>query len=461
MEQKLISFLENYEKTLTDKKIIVAVSGGPDSICLLHILNEWKERLHLTLVAVTINHQLRAEAEADVKYVESLCDRWRIPFITETIDVARYEAEHKVSMQVAARDLRYDVFARLMEEEQADYLALGHHGDDQIETLVMGLMRSTTLGGLTGIPFTRPFATGAIIRPLLALTKADIETYCKHHQLTPRIDLSNEDTTYTRNYVRKRIVPQMKEKNESLHVTAQQLSRTLHEDEMYLQTVAKEAFDTIAEYDVATEEMKVKISQLRTYAIPLQRRIYRLILDYLYESLPPQLSYAHEEIFLSLIKEETNNKRLHFPAQLMVEVVYDHIAFYFEKEKAQPFTISVEKIPATIPLPNGHRLEITYTKDIARKEAPNEYICALSQVRLPLYIRTRRPGDRMRYRGLNGSKKIKDILIDEKIPPQKRDHIPIVTDATDEILWLVGVRKGVRFKDMDEENVALSFIYKT
>lgn len=461
MDQKVIRFLEDHRITFVNKKIIVAVSGGPDSVALLHFLKEQRAAWGTNVIAVTIDHQLREGAKADVQYVRTLCKKWDIRLISKAVNVRAYEERHKVSMQVAARELRYKVFANIMNEEQADYLALGHHGDDQIETLIMALMRTTNLSSLTGIPFRRSFHSGELIRPLLAVTKEEIERYCAEHQLQPRMDPSNKDITYTRNYVRQLVAPKLKEKNPSLHVTTQQLSETLQEDERYLRQQAQVIFEQIAERDEQHQKVSIIIERLRNYAKPLQRRVYRIILDYLYDTLPPQLSYSHEQIFLSLLTEDTSNKRLHFPQQLMVEVVYGKIELYFKEEKTTPFITSVHHVPEVIPLWDGNVLEITYTKDAASKRGKFEFIYPFSDITFPLYIRTRKPGDRMHYKGLHGTKKIKDILIDEKIPRQKRDHIPIITDAHHRILWLVGVRKRDVTKRSHKEALYVSFTYKT
>jgi len=460
MEQKLVRFLENHHINLNNKKIIVAISGGPDSVALLHVLKEWRHKWNIHLIAVTINHQLREEAVEDVRYVSNLCHHWNIPLISEKINVREYEQRHKVSTQVAARSLRYHVFEKVMAEEEADYLALGHHGDDQIETMIMSMMRMTNLSGLSGIPFHRPFKNGEIIRPLLAVTRVEIEQYCQFNDLVPRIDLSNEDISYTRNYIRKLVVPKLKKKNESLHVTMQQLAETLREDEAYLHEEANKAFEKIVRSSEDKRKVTISIATLRQYATSLQRRIYRLTLDYLYEILRPQLSYSHEQIFLSLLKENADNKLLHFPQQLMVEVVYGNIEFYFNEKKAKTFATYINDIPATVPLPDGNVLEINYQHTNDHQGKHDQYICSASQVTFPLHIRTRKPGDRMRYKGLNGSKKIKDIFIDEKIPRNDRDEIIVVADDEEEILWLIGVRKGVLMKPPKEGTLYLSLTYK-
>ncbi|HZW67841.1 MAG TPA: tRNA lysidine(34) synthetase TilS [Pseudogracilibacillus sp.] len=460
MEQKLIPFLKNHHIELENKKVVVAVSGGPDSVALLHFFKSLRRKMTLQLTAVTVNHQLRKEAVEDVAYVERLCEQWDVPLISEQVDVQAYQAQHKVSTQVAARESRYAIFRKVMKAEAADYLALGHHGDDQIETLVMSLMRTTNLAGMTGIPFTRSFQQGNIIRPLLAVTRQEIESYCAQHHLQARIDPSNEDLSYTRNYVRKRIVPSLKEKNPSLHLTIQQLAESLREDEEYLRAEAEALFDKVAKYDRTARKVRLDIASLKAYAVSLQRRIYRLTLDYLYDNLPPHLSHSHEQIFLSLMKEDISNRRLHFPQNLIVEVVYGQLEFYFNEGKEPPFNAYVHSVPTTVALPDGKMLEIEYTTSIPEVENDNEYYCHISQVKFPLQIRRRKPGDRMRYKGLNGSKKIKDIFIDEKIARAERDKAIIVADDTDEVFWLIGLRKGLTKRTTEAENLYLSFTYK-
>lgn len=450
--------MNRHDVSLENKNVMVAVSGGPDSVALLHLFSKWRNLWDFSLRAITFDHQLRTEAKDDVAYVKKLCEKWDIPLDIDRLNVREFQKEHKVSTQVAARQLRYEKFKEKMKQHNIDLLALGHHGDDQIETMVMALMRTTNLSSFSGIPFRRTFSTGEIIRPLLAVSKQEIEQYCKKHNITFRIDKSNEDITYTRNYVRKLIVPKLKEKNKNLHATIQQLSETLQEDERYLQYEAKKLFQKLVTCFKDEKKVTIRMEDLITHPVPLQRRIYRLTLDYLYETEVPQLSYTHEQIFLSLLKHNTENKILHFPKNLIIETSYGSIHFYFENEANEPFSTFVEEIPATIPLPDGSVIEISYTNRSNSKNN-NEYICSTSQIQFPLQIRTRKPGDRMRYKGLKGSKKIKDIFIDEKIPRKKRDEIYIVTDRNDEILWLVGIRKGLLNKRPNAEDSYVLFHY--
>src|SRR5690625_5063699 len=176
METTVSNYMKSHHVHLENKTILVGVSGGPDSMALLHILTSSLRERNMTIVAMAIDHQLRGkESKADVKYVQDMCDEWGIQFISVQLDVQAYSTAQKVSTQVAARELRYNVFKKQMKIHNADYLALGHHGDDQVETLVMSLMRAANATSFIGIPFRRPFAEGEIIRPLLCVTKNEIE----------------------------------------------------------------------------------------------------------------------------------------------------------------------------------------------------------------------------------------------------------------------------------------------
>src|SRR5690625_632430 len=194
--RKVEQFIEQHALIANDTTILVAVSGGPDSVALLHYLAQERKKRNLHIIALTIDHQLRKDAHREVTYVEKLCNSLHVPCVSTKIDVKTYQTENKLSTQVAARKLRYRFFKEQMNVYKADYLALGHHADDQLETMLMGFARSTNPNALSGIPYKRPFATGYIIRPFLPLTKEEILYYCKKHRLKPMLDHSNEDISY-------------------------------------------------------------------------------------------------------------------------------------------------------------------------------------------------------------------------------------------------------------------------
>src|SRR5699024_7550949 len=444
--EKIKAFIKKYQLIEADKTVLVGVSGGPDSMALLHFLKEENEINGLHIIAVGVDHQLREDAsEQDMLYVEAQCERWDIPFIKKKVDVTAYKQTYKVGTQVAARTLRYEVFTEVMKEYEADYLALGHHGDDQIETMLMGLMRTTSIQGLKGIPYTRHFATGMIIRPLLPLTKEEIETYCEFHRIQPRIDESNFVTDDTRNELRLDVVPTLKEKNHRLHQTVQQLSETIQEDESFLMEQAMKAMKDVVQINEKKREVTILLTVFKKQPVSLQRRLFRLTLNYLYkENIPDKISYKHEEIFLRLLGDKLANKSINFPNGLMIEKSYKKVHLYFEQTKKNDimYERTITSVPLEIVLPNGDIMHIEQSK-ITNMPKTDVYtfVYPEEEITWPLHIRHRKHGDRMSYEGLNGSKKLKDIFIDEKVPRNKRDEMYILTDDNKEILWLIGLRK--------------------
>lgn len=446
INEKVEAFIEKHQLMEKNKTVLVGVSGGPDSMALLHYVNERKQKDALNVIAIGINHQLReVDAERDMLYVKEKCKSWGIPFITKKIDVQAYKQKHKVGTQVASRALRYKAFAEMMLEYDADYLALGHHGDDQIETMLMGLMRMTSIQGLKGIPFKREFANGMIIRPFLSLTKSDIETYCHHHQINPRIDASNFEADYTRNELRLDVVPILKTKNERLHQTIQHLTETIQEDERLLMELAAKEMERIVKTDKNELLATISLKAFRQQPVSLQRRLFRLTLNYLYEKeVPENVSYTHEEIFLSLVNDSTSNKQIDFPNELIIEKSYEKIHCYFKKAQkiAHRYEQIITELDDKVELPNGDVLSISQVQAItSEKDDKYTFIYPVAEVMFPLQIRHRKSGDKMSYKGLNGRKKLKDIFIDEKTPRHERDEKFLLVDNTGEILWLIGLRK--------------------
>lgn len=443
MEKSVLSFIKRHQLIYQGATVLVGVSGGPDSMALLHFLHNNKELWDIQVIAISLDHQLRGkDAQEDIEFVRVTCKEWGIPFVSDSSDVNAYRERTGLSTEVAARELRYQFFSEQMEKFQANLLALGHHGDDQIETMLMNLTRSASSSSFSGIPVRRNFSTGRIIRPLLCVTKKEIETYCEVNLIQPRIDMTNFDPTYTRNYFRKYILPLIKEKNSNIHTTIQYLSETRNEDEQFLQAKASELVTHTVYFDKKKSRSSFEIQSFKKYPRALQRRALHLILNYLYNDLPPSLSYMHEEIFFSLLDSNKGNSRIDFPAGLSIVKSYDKIEFIFNKDRDQSTDTFHETlpIPGTLELPNNRRVSVTLNR--SDKEDQFTYGFYTGQVALPLHIRTRKPGDRMTWTGLNGSKKIKDIFIDEKIPIHKRNSWPILVDNNDEIIWLIGLKKG-------------------
>ncbi len=443
MQHTVMNFIEKHQLLTKNSTVLLAVSGGPDSMALLHFYQSIQEKWNLKLVVVSVDHQLRgSESREDIEYVKEFCKKWHVEFVATSVDVRAYKQEKRIGTQVAARKVRYQFFAEQMKVHQADYLAFGHHADDQIETMLMGFVRSTTPTALSGMPVKRRFVTGHIVRPFLCVKKADLIEYCNDQQIDTRVDPSNEDTTYTRNYFRKHVIPTIKEKNHNIHTTIQRLSETLQNDEEFIRDQARKMIDKVIQLDKEHRQASFQINLFKSYPLSLQRRCYHLILDYLYHTLPGNLSYVHEDAFFSLLEDDQGNCTIDFPHHLQIERSYDWIIISFSDSKPQNSAFQkVLHIPSDIDLPNGSKLTATYTNH-APKIANHLWGGAVKDIVFPLYIRTRKPGDRISWSGLNGSKKVKDVFIDEKVPRKDRDRWPLIVDAKGEVLWIIGLKKG-------------------
>ncbi len=449
MKTMITHFIKKHHLLTKQATVLVGVSGGPDSLALLHYLHSIRQEWEIRIIAVTVDHQLRGEASLeDLRYVKRFCKTWDIEFVGTSVDVPSYKKKHKLGTQLAARKLRYKFFEEQMELYNADLLMLGHHGDDQAETMLMRMVRSADSQALAGIPVKRDFATGAIVRPFLCVTKEQIWNYCEVHHIKPRLDPSNHETTYTRNYFRKHVLPLIKEKNSNIHTTIQHLSETLEADQAYLNRQAQEMVDTIVMFDKERCQVSFEIKLFKTYAFALQRRAFHLILNYLYTDLPKDLSYVHEEQFFALLHRKTGNAQLDFPSGLKVEKAYNQLKCHFQDDLHTDSYHMLLKIPGKTVLPDGSVFTTEYV-DEYQEQSEQTFILQSGQAALPLHIRTRKHGDKMRWKGLQGSKKVKDIFIDAKIPRSERGTWPIITDNNGEILWLVGLKKGLLEKQAD------------
>src|SRR5699024_5999336 len=407
MEQVVGEFMRKHRLLKHQATVLIGVSGGPDSMALLHFYHSIRKRWGLRVIALSMNHQLRGkEGLEDLRYVKQMCNEWEIEYVGTSLNVPAYQKKHRVSTQVAAREVRYQFFREQMEKYEADYLALGHHGDDQIQTMIMHFTRTANSASFLGIQVKRRFASGWIVRPLLCVTKQNLEYYCRKHDIRPKIDTSNEETDYTRNYFRKQVVPILKGKNNNEHVT---------------KIIKKEEDDKSVRY---------KIAAFKSYPTDIQRRAYHLILNYLYDELPKNLSYIHEDDFFRLLESKAGHVQIDFPRDLKVKRSYEQIILSFESSYLQdPSFHKTIDVPGKTELPDGSIISATYMDEMdIRADSRYTYVCAVEQVSFPLHIRTRQAGDRMTWKGLNGSKKIKDIFIDAKIPSHKRYSWPIVTD---------------------------------
>ncbi|WP_040206603.1 tRNA lysidine(34) synthetase TilS [Neobacillus jeddahensis] len=440
LEPKVESFLNRHSFKLEDEKIVVGVSGGPDSLALLHFLLMNKEKRKLSIVVAHVDHMFRGEESfLDALFVKDFCEQHRIPFEMLQINVKEIMEATGKSSQVAGRDVRYDFYQQVMKKYDASYLALGHHGDDQIETMLMRLTRGSSGKARAGIPFLRPFHEGTIFRPFLGVTKDEIRDYCQRHHLTPRLDPSNEKSVYSRNRFRKHVLPFLKTENSHVHEHFQRFSEELQSDEAFLQELAVERLNTVMTKR-ADDKITIDIKRFLMMPLPLQRRGIQLILNYLYKEKPASLSAIHiDQVFVLLHHPEPSGK-LDFPNGLKLIRSYFQLSFQFHQQTAEPYYFEINQ-PGTIVLPTGESISINFIDEGISDTRHNTAVFNTNRIKWPIIIRTRKKGDRMTLKGTHGSKKLKDIFIDQKVSAQDRDSWPVVTDRED-IIWLPGLKRS-------------------
>ncbi|BBW98115.1 tRNA lysidine(34) synthetase TilS [Geobacillus sp. FSL W8-0032] len=442
MIEKVRAFIDKHRLLAEGTTVIVGVSGGPDSLALLHVLLSLRGERKLRLVAAHVDHMFRGrESEEDMEFVKHFCAQHRIVCEAAQIDVRAFQRRMGMGAQEAARRCRYDFFAKMMEKHRAQYLALGHHGDDQVETILMRLVRGSTSKGYAGIPVKRPFQGGDLIRPLLAVSRAEIEDYCAKEGLAPRRDPSNEKDDYTRNRFRHHIIPLLRQENPRLHERFQQYSEMMAEDERFLEELASEALNKVMENELG--DVVLRIGPFLALPRPLQRRALQELLLRLYGGVPPALTSVHIHHILMLCESGQPSGTLDLPQGLQAVRSYDRCLFTFGQKpcgKGYRFELPV---PARLPLPNGRAIVSEFREHYPGKQAGKDvFIIDPASIALPLYVRTRRHGDRMVLKGTGGTKKLKEIFIEAKVPRMERDCWPVVEDADGRVLWVPGLKKS-------------------
>lgn len=445
-QEKIENFIHKHSLLKANSTVVIGVSGGLDSIALLHFLWALKEKWALTIIAATVDHRFRGiESYEDLMFVKEFCRKHQIIFEGTSIDVPAYAEEHHLSSQVAARKCRYDFYHKILAKHNGHYLALAHHGDDQVETMLMRMVRGSYGMGVAGIPVKRKFHQAMIIRPFLCLTKEEIEQYIDVFNLPFRLDPSNEKDDYQRNRFRHHIIPFLKAENPNVSERFQTLSELLTEDYRLLEQFAEEK---IEESILEKTETKVVflINEFHKLPIPLQRRGIHLILKYLYKRIPSNFATIHTSQLLSLLENEHPSGMLHFPKGLIITRSYNKCILAFEEKtekEIQAFSSCYLPIPGEVVITDHYSIRAEWIDKIPEKiDRTDSFICDQNEIALPLHIRTRRNGDRMTLKGMKGTKKIKDIFIDQKIPKSKRDFWPIVEDANGHILWLPQLKKS-------------------
>ena len=269
MKQQILNTIKKYNLIENGDSIVIGVSGGPDSICLLHILNELKRDLNFKIVVAHINHMIRKEADEETEYVKEFCKKLNIECFVKKIDVVKIAEKEKLGTEETGRKIRYEFFEEVLNKTNSNKIATAHNNNDKVETIIMNLLRGSGVSGLKGI---EPIRDKKYIRPLIEIERKDIEEYCKKNNLDPRYDKSNNENIYTRNKIRNIIIPYIEnEFNPNILKTINRLSEVATEESKYLDEVTKEAFIQIKKED--KNEIVLDLKKFNNLDLVIKRRI--------------------------------------------------------------------------------------------------------------------------------------------------------------------------------------------
>lgn len=440
MLDKVINYIRDNKLIQEEDKVLVALSGGPDSVCLLHILYKLKKVLNIELGAIHINHMLRGEdSDNDEKYIGQLCDELGINYYVKRIDIEYISKNTNVSLEVAGRNERYKAFEEIRKNNNYNKIAVAHNSNDQAETILMRMMRGTGLEGLTGIKAKRK---DGVIRPILCLNRSEIERYCKENNLNPRIDASNYERVYSRNKVRLDILPYMKENfNKDIIDTLNRMALILQKDNEFIEEYSKKCYNIYCE----NYEGKLKVSR-ELFENEMESIITRVVIRAFKE-----ISNCHQNFEMKHIYEIVNlskkgtGKRVSLTNKIICENLYGDIIFKVdynnEENKCSEIILNKNNISNNVVFDNyivnfeviSNKNKVEFSKNNLIK------LFDYDNIEKEIVIRYRKDGDRITPLGMKGSKKLKDVFINLKVPREKRDNIPILC-FDDKVSWIVGYK---------------------
>lgn len=410
--------------------VVIGVSGGPDSMALLNIFLELRKEIDLNLVCAHINHNVRKESSDEEKFLNEFCNMNGISF-----EVMKIDSYGDDNFQNEARTKRYEFFKHLIDKYHSKYLFTAHHADDLIETILMRISRGSSLKGYSGFQKEVNMDNYKIIRPLISKTKDQILRYNKDNKVKYVTDLSNEKDEYTRNRYRKYILPFLKKEDPNIHEKFEKFSSVLLEYNSYLEKQAKKDMKEVYVQQTLNINKYLKTEDI------IQKKIINLILESIYHDDLMLITDIHVDLIHKLITSDKANSYIHLPNDMSAVKSYNSVVFKKEKVSKGDYEIDLSKY---VNLPNGKNLEIIESTNMT-----SNFVCRLNSkdIKLPLHVRNRKDGDKIKIKGMLGSKKIKDIFIDEKIPMEDRDTWPIVLDSSNTIVWIPGLKKSIYDKE--------------
>ncbi len=452
---------------LSASAVVVGVSGGADSVALLHILRQLASELRLSLHAAHLNHRIRgAEADADAAFVADLARKWDVPIVVESVDVPALAKRRKLALEEAARQARYAFLLKVARQVGASAVAVAHHADDQVETVLMHLIRGAGLAGLRGIlPVSdltrlrigdREHLSGGpvwLVRPLLEVTKDEILAYCRDNDLSFRFDRSNLDTTYFRNRIRYDLLPVLETYNPNIREVLRRTAAVAADDYAFFASELQKAWQQVL-HDEGEGWLAFDLLEWRALPKSLQRGVLREAVRRLRQTLR-DINWIHIENALEVLSTKETGASATLPQGLAATIRYGRF-YVADASWSPPAEVpQLDGAPISIPvpgqtvLPNGRWLLETEILDAVPDEAlqnpdPWQAWLDMDVAGRDLALRPRQPGEKFAPLGMGGRmKQVSELMINAKVPREWRTDWPLLCNAR-QVLWVVGLHVDQR-----------------
>lgn len=403
-----------------DNYVVVGVSAGPDSMCLLNLLEKKTNKI----IVCHINHNIREQSIIEEEYLKTYCQEHNLIF--ESMTIKEYKENN---FENEARKIRYKYYEEILNKYNSNKLFLAHHGDDLIETILMKIERVSNIKGYAGIKRISKLKNYDIIRPLLPYTKEDIITYNKSHNITYYIDSSNTNIDYTRNWYRHKVLPILKEKDKNIHLKFLKYSETLQEYNEYIDREINKKLSTIYQNNI------INIDVLNKEDYFLKKNILYYIMNDIYNNESNIITEKHIQNILTMINSNKPNLSINMPQSKILVKEYNKLYIKKNIKEEKKYKIIFE---------DTTKIDSLEIKKVAEEESDGNNICRLNSkdIKFPLYIRNRKDGDYMILKNSNYKKKIKEIFIENKLPISKRNNYPLLVDSDDKVLWIPNIKKS-------------------
>ncbi len=432
-----------YLKSLLSKEktIVIGLSGGPDSMCLLNLILSLNKKTKI--ICAHINHNIREESKEELKFIEDYCKQKDLILETTTFEKKSSNQDYN---ELELREKRYQYFEKIITKYKADYLFTAHHGDDLVETILMRLTRGSNLKGYSGFQIETPKKGYKIIKPLIFMTKEEVSNYNKENNIPSVNDHTNDEDNYTRNRYRHTVLPFLKGENKNVHLKYLKFSRELMSYYNYVDNVVSKEISNRFNKNILNIKDFTRLDKL------IQTKLIEYLLDTQYETNLYLVSDKHVDMILNVINNPRPNIEINLPDNLRITKSYDKLKVTRTKQKKKEYKILIRE---ETDLPNNKK--ITIIKDTDKNS--NDYIRLNSkEITLPLYVRNRIEGDRMCVKNMESPKKIKDIFINSKLSKEERENQPIVVDSLGNVIWLPGLKKS-KFDKAKNENYDIILWY--